>query len=572
MHFSKTLITLTSLLATLAQSTQICPLLGQQWPAPSNIANESDFISAARSIDDDLNASALNGTAFNGTSFSIGLFSVTDPDIIYQYHHTDDSVKNSKDGVGQVDSRSVYRVGSISKLLTVYLFLVREGWHKLCAPVTDYLPALQKVNVTTSDLDVVVPHWSEITIGELASHLGGVAGDYGQSLDLYNLLPGAFPPLSPADTTTCQIISANGSVATCTEEEYFQAASQQQPVLESSYSPLYSNNGFAMLGLALSRSGNKSISDLFERSIAQPLNLSSTTAVNPSNASDGVIPGGLILSGWDNDLGPSGSAGGYFSTTEDMARLGRSILNSTLLPNVTTRRWFKTQSFLESFSQGLGMPWEIFRAKVDGHSMELFTKGGDWGVYHAMIVLVPELEFGFSILTATTKGVKVDVRRDLTDLLSNTFTTAISKVAKQQTARRFAGKYMAKTLNSSLTLRTDDLPGLKVTSLISNSTDLKSVLDLALGNDTRLIPNNLYDKLSGKVGFSGVTQSPTNETEADADVSKFVTGDCLGWFTGSRLTYGNVGLEQFVFAVDGSGNATSVWSKGLRVEMKKVKG
>lgn len=177
MHFSKTLITLTSLLATLAQSTQICPLLGQQWPAPSNIANESDFISAARSIDDDLNASALNGTAFNGTSFSIGLFSVTDPDIIYQYHHTDDSVKNSKDGVGQVDSRSVYRVGSISKLLTVYLFLVREGWHKLCAPVTDYLPALQKVNVTTSDLDVVVPHWSEITIGELASHLGGVAGD-----------------------------------------------------------------------------------------------------------------------------------------------------------------------------------------------------------------------------------------------------------------------------------------------------------------------------------------------------------------------------------------------------------
>jgi hypothetical protein len=60
-----------------------------------------------------------------------------------------------------------------------------------------------------------------------------------------------------------------------------------------------------------------------------------------------------------------------------MAKIGRSILRSQLLSPVLTRRWLKHISFLEDFAQGVGLAWEIYRVKVDNHSVGIFTKGGD---------------------------------------------------------------------------------------------------------------------------------------------------------------------------------------------------
>ena len=60
-----------------------------------------------------------------------------------------------------------------------------------------------------------------------------------------------------------------------------------------------------------------------------------------------------------------------------MIKVGRSILQSSLLSQSITRRWLKPASFLENFAQGVGRPWEIYRAKIDNYSVDVYSKGGD---------------------------------------------------------------------------------------------------------------------------------------------------------------------------------------------------
>lgn len=71
------------------------------------------------------------------------------------------------------------------------------------------------------------------------------------------------------------------------------------------------------------------------------------------------------------------SAGGYYSTVNDLAKLGKNILLSRFLPKSVTDRWFKPSSFVEDWSAGVGRPWEIFRLKVNGQSVDAYTKSGD---------------------------------------------------------------------------------------------------------------------------------------------------------------------------------------------------
>lgn len=230
------------------------------------------------------------------------------------------------------------------------------------------------------------------------------------------------------------------------------------------------------------------------------------------------------------------------------------------------------------------MPWEIFRVEVSGQTVELYTKSGNCeysfgctskahlvicsqgGAYNNVIVLVPIFDFGFTILTASTSS--SNVWEDLTNMIVAEILPALERVVREQAEKSFAGTYRSSTLNSSITLAVDAQPGVKVTQWTSNGTDLKSVLfDSALGSDFRLVPNELYGEDSGKVGFTGIYHNPAAGT---SDNSTEFYWHCPSWTGVSALTYGNIGLEQFVFSVDGeSGEAKTVVSKALRIEMER---
>ena len=151
-----------------------CALLGQQYPPPTAISAEPDFQSMTKSIEAMLESS-IRGLPYNETTFSIGMFSTSEEDIAWQYHHATKLLSRSEHGAQTVDANSIYRIGSISKLLTMYLFLISEGDHRLSDPVTKYIPELQNAGHGRSD--ELIPNWSQITIGDLAGQMAGLARD-----------------------------------------------------------------------------------------------------------------------------------------------------------------------------------------------------------------------------------------------------------------------------------------------------------------------------------------------------------------------------------------------------------
>lgn len=167
------LLLLLARLAPAQEKFTNCPLLGPQYPAPTDIASDVSFQKAIETLESELDRK-LNTTPFNTTSFSLSVFSASDTDLLWQYHHSTALLASSSLGARTVDADSVYRIGSISKLLTVYLYLMLEGDTKWNDPVIQYLPELERLAGNESH---VVPNWTEITLGDLAGQMAGLGRD-----------------------------------------------------------------------------------------------------------------------------------------------------------------------------------------------------------------------------------------------------------------------------------------------------------------------------------------------------------------------------------------------------------
>ncbi|KAL9072961.1 MAG: hypothetical protein Q9157_004912 [Trypethelium eluteriae] len=164
-------------------STKICPVLGPAFPAPVGLSSEKLFQAAVGSFEDALEKAletdlSTNGPGqFNTTTMSIGMFSTSEDGLLYQRHYTDPAVRNSSFGTQQVDSRSIYRLGSIGKLLTVYSFLISVGDQRFNDPIAKYIPELVRDSKTVKSQNGMTPDWNETTLGQLASHMSGLSHD-----------------------------------------------------------------------------------------------------------------------------------------------------------------------------------------------------------------------------------------------------------------------------------------------------------------------------------------------------------------------------------------------------------
>ncbi|KAF4631598.1 hypothetical protein G7Y89_g6535 [Cudoniella acicularis] len=578
--------------AALQTTTKVCPVLGQVYPVPSGLSSNEKFQAATKLFDAALNTTLETGIStdgagpFNATTLSIGMFSASEKGLIYQRHYTDPSVRNSKFGTQNADADSIYRLGSISKLLTVYLFLIREGDSRFNDPVTKYIPELAAAASSPPSPNGITPNWNEITIGQLASHMSGIATDYGTSeLSYPGVTPPGLPPIPENQAVNCNFVLPDGSFKPCTPEgeyycihergytdrmiEYLAGVVMEPALFHSGYTPSYSNNGFELLGLVLENITNSDLGKLFTESIVETHCLTHTSLEPPSTLQNAVIPENTTISGWNANLGVLNATGGYFSSTNDMATLGKAMLNGTILSKAQTRRWMKPVTFTANPNQGTGAPWEIFRTQVNGRVIDMYTKNGGFGDYATILVLVPDFDFGFSILTASTRGEAATspLVYLISEMIASTVLPALDQVAKDQAEAAFAGHYAASSLNSSLTITADDQPGLRVTNWVSNGTEFFQ--DIGLGNnlgtyvDFRLQPNQLYTE--DQVGFTGVGQTmPTPIYTGPFDVN------CFTWGSVDRITYGNVGIEEFVFEIDPTtGKATNVQPKALRIKLEK---
>ncbi|OJK03391.1 hypothetical protein ASPACDRAFT_49592 [Aspergillus aculeatus ATCC 16872] len=504
----------------LAASPEYCPLLGPIFPAPRALSTSSAFLAAKNNISSALEA-AIAGTSPlndvfdpNTTSFAIQVFSTDDAEPLFESYYTAPNV-NTSVGASVVNENTVFRIGSGSKLWTILLLLIERGVTVFRDPVAKYVPEIRKLSTKPPGNEIDSVRWKEMTIGQLASHLAGIPRD---STLLPALSAIGLPELSAAKTPPC---GAPGRP--CDRKRFFDGFLKRHPVI---------------LGYALEAMTGQSYQTLLSRDLIRPLNLTRSSYNKPADRL-GVIPGDVET-----------TTGGLYSSTKDVATLGRAILDSRLLSSSLTRRWLKPASHTSSLDLAVGAPWEIY-SFPSSRVVDLYAKAGDLGSYSSMLALSPDHKVGFTILIAGTNTHWTAAY--LSDLLANSLLPALDEAAKEEAIPRFVGSYFARNSSSSLTINTDDGPGLKVETWFDEGNDMFNTLSLLLGASitdlsVRLYPTGL--KAPGRVPFRAVFR----------DLSLGVDG--IGPFSRACPTL-------FVFDVDKQGKAVAVEARGVRMILIK---
>lgn len=180
----------------------------------------------------------------------------------------------------------------------------------------------------------------------------------------------------------------------CSADDYIEGIRSYAPSFLPWMASAYANDGFVLLGIAISKIVGRSMEDIFRESILTPLELTSSNYTYPTSEVDfarSVIPGDPSLV-FAFDGGFTIASGGIFSTINDLAKFGLAILNSTLIPPNVTRKWMKPVTHSASLTFSIGAPWEISRYvhPSTGKVTDLYTKLGDSGAYTGILVLIPD--------------------------------------------------------------------------------------------------------------------------------------------------------------------------------------
>lgn len=277
---------------------------------------------------------------------------------------------------------TVYRVGSISKLLFLYTFLVEAGhdyWHR---PITAFVPELvEAAEACSAEADpLTCPDWDEITLGALASHLAGLGR--GRPVTPAPQAIGGIPVTSLGLPPKPVIELAQCEKQPCTRAESIRAFLQEAPVEQAFSTPIYSNGAYQILTYALEAITNRTMSDMITDDVFCPLNMNDSSYSLKANAS-GIIPNSNN-SFWNVPLGDAGATGGVYSSPRDMIKLGQSILKNTQLSPASTRRWLKPWAHTAVWQQAVGLAWEIARWPVDDRIVDIYTKQGDLGTFECL--------------------------------------------------------------------------------------------------------------------------------------------------------------------------------------------
>ncbi|KAG5789929.1 hypothetical protein H9Q69_011012 [Fusarium xylarioides] len=562
-----------------------CPLLGAIFPPVQHPLQSSAFSNTISRLNATFNELDRNGTleGFN-TTFYLQAFSASGT--LFQHGYVPSSMKNFLTS-GTLNENTVFRVGSVSKLLTVYTLLAEVGMKRMNDPVTKWVPELAHAARKNKGDPTGKVQWDEVTIGQLSGHLAGISRNFGffdmssviestrQSPELYGL-----PTLDKQEKPHCSV--SDPSLRPCSRKEFFQGIMTQSffPITSTANTPVYSNVAYQLLAYALEGMTRKPFKKSFQSSLLDPLSMKRTSLEAPKSKENAIIPENEQVSWWNITTADGSPYGGMFSTAADLTRLGQSILNSSILSPSETRSWMKPIAHTADIHMSVGMPWEIRRTYVPlGRSgtrvVDLYTKNGAIGLYTAIIVLSPDHEIGYVALVAGTN--RAYLLSYLPDLLAQALLPAAETAARDNAAKRFAGTF--KGPKSQLTVTMDDT--LVVRNWTRGDVDVIAA-EAALtwpGLDVtpvlRLYPMGLEG--NKRMSFRGIFEAQavdgstaeTEENTIEANIGPF-SGRCLSWGGVDSLTYGNIGVDDFVFEVDGDGDSTGLSPRVMRETLKKV--
>ncbi|KAB8252853.1 beta-lactamase/transpeptidase-like protein [Aspergillus flavus] len=580
------------LLFTLVYGEDSCPLQTPLYPPPRNLLSRQDVKSASKNLSQTIEEALTTGITdlgslpLNTTTFAVKVFSSHTEDSIYEYIHTSPTY-SPKPGAGAENTTldSVYRVASISKLITVLTLLAHDGYTHWNHPITDFIPELDIMARNQSSR----VQWREVTIGDLAAQLSGVPHDYAfedlaGEFTIEQMMAMGLPAVPAKDIPTCSQSEAVNGSNPCDREAFLSGMVSEDPTFAPGTTPAYSNAAYQLLRYAMENISGTDFPSMFQNSIVKPLNLNSTSLLAPKNASVGIIPVNETVSVWDFDLGDGDAFGGAYSSAHDLAVIGRSILQSLSrssalnLSSTLTRHWLKPLSHTTSFKTSVGAPWEIFRYELPNrpnHVIDVYSKSGNLGAYADIIALIPEYDIGFSITAADLPTNPLTNVWGLADLIIDRLSPAFDKAAQQEANATYAGTYKVQGANSTtdsyVAITTDHYkPGLQVAEWVSNGVDFLQSLAALSGFEglaVRLYPTGIEETVPGESSKRVFFRS-TFDYDTSGQ-SKGVISACQSWLNvdGSRI--GNIGVDEWVFTLE-NGQASSAEPRILRKRLRRL--
>jgi CubicO group peptidase (beta-lactamase class C family) len=302
------------------------------------------------------------------------------------------------------DSRTLYRIGSVTKTLTASLVVALRdaGQLELDDPAEAYLPELSLVEYPFEDS-------TRLTLRHLLSHTSGL------------------PRLGNFDYTKPD--------ANITDAVLLRAVSEARLGAVPGTEYLYSNLGMAIAGLIAARcSSEGSLRAALANHVTHPLGMTSTVfeaSLAPhAVAATGYVDrqGSAVTASWH--LGASEAAGGLWSSLDDMSRwvlfqlaawpprsgpelgpIRRATLceqhTATFLIGLTAE---SSKASLRATASAVGLGWHTHKECDYEHIVE---QGGSMDGFKANVAFAPDRAFGIVILSNSSNTSTTALQTDL---------------------------------------------------------------------------------------------------------------------------------------------------------------
>jgi CubicO group peptidase (beta-lactamase class C family) len=271
------------------------------------------------------------------------------------------------------DSTTIYRTGSISKSFTAFLMmqLVQEGVIELDEPIEKYLPEISQLNGYSDS--------TKISFRQLATHTSGLIRE---------------PELENA---------ASGPI-----EEWEDKILLSIPKTSFQSKPgrgfSYSNIGFGILGLTLSRAADKSFIELVKDKIFKPLNMNDSFFIVPNDRLDNLAKGmgGGPQGNLDKETpekehvgrGYKVPNGGIYSTPNDLAKFMICNLGYSELLNKDNLGLMQSIRTPEGERQNYGLGFALYQDSV----ITTVGHGGSVSGYTGNFVFEKESQYGVILM------------------------------------------------------------------------------------------------------------------------------------------------------------------------------
>ncbi|MBL0744471.1 serine hydrolase domain-containing protein [Chryseolinea lacunae] len=286
------------------------------------------------------------------------------------------------------DTSTIYRTGSITKSFTAFLLmqLVQEGVVNLNDPVETYLPEVKQLKGYSAS--------TKITLLQLATHTSGLS----REPELEDAAAGPIEHWEDKIIASIPTTSFEGQVG-------------------KNFS--YSNIGYGILGLSLSRAAHKPFMELIQDRIFTALKMNASYFKVPANMSSHVAVG---LNGGPEELetetpnmehagrGYKVPNGGIYSTPNDLAKFIMAMRGHPALLSPANLKIMQTREVSGMDNYGLG-----FFINKDG-DLEIVNHGGAVAGYTAQLSFDRNGKFGVIIMRNYNFG-ETDLQARSSELL-----------------------------------------------------------------------------------------------------------------------------------------------------------